>query len=125
MPLILSPMAKPPSDNSGLVFGKPWMGGDVQASIRLIETLRADRDFDRVIGVELAGYLQTGHLTLLTDAGCRIVWGSAIGAVAPGEVAMEKKLANLRDILSQRLDARHQRIEIYPPVVLIDKTSKP
>lgn len=126
MPLILSPMAEPPGvDAGGIIFGKPWVGGDVQASIRLIETLRADHDFDRVIGVELAGYLQTGHLTLLTDAGCRIVWGSAIGEVAPGEVPIEKKLANLRDILSQRLDARHQRIEIYPPVVLIDKTSRP
>ncbi len=122
MPLILSPTAAPPTEGPAIRFGVAWAGGDVQAAIELFGRLRRDPEFARVAAIDLAPYARSGHLTLITDQGSRIVWGSPIGAASNGEVSTEKKLANLRDILSQRLDARHDRIEIYPPVVLIDKT---
>lgn len=123
MPLILNPIAPPPTEGESTIFGKAWTGGDVQEAIELIATLRNERVFDRIVGIDLSEYLQRGHLTLLSDQGSRIVWGSALGVVAPAEAPVEKKLANLRDILRRRLDAQHQRIEIYPPVVMIDKTT--
>lgn len=123
MPMLHTPHLGPPTDDSGVVYGVAWRGGDVQAGIALIRYLRPIPEFRRVAGVDLSGFMQRGHLTVLTDAGSRIVWGTPPGAAGPGEVSAEKRLGRLRDILAQRADAAQKLIEIHTPVVLVDTTA--
>ncbi len=123
MPVVLAPHHAPPGDALGIVYGQPWGGGDVQAGIALLERVIAMPEGKRITGVDLSLYMKTGHLTLLTDAGSKIVWGSAVNELGPGEVTFERRKARLREILAQRLDHSERRIAIYPPVVLVDKTA--
>lgn len=122
MPLIMNPMKGPPTDGVGIVYGKAWNAGDVQAAIGLLGRLQGAPEFKRIIGVDLSDYMKTSHLTLVTDAGSTIVWGSAVDDVGPGEATFEKRRGRLRDILAQRIDASQHRIEIFTPVVMVDKT---
>lgn len=123
MPVIVSPHAPPPVDASGaIVFGKPWTGGDIQAAIALLGLLRADPALARLRTIDLTGFMRSGHLTVVSDLGCRLVWGSPIGEVAPGEVPVEKRLGRLRDLVAQRADGLYTRVDIFPPDVLVDKT---
>ena len=80
----------------------------------------------QISGVDLSDFLKNGKLTLITDRGTRIVWGSAIGDSVPGEVKVERKIARLEQNLKEfgRIDANQNRVEIYTPIVLVDKTAK-
>lgn len=123
MPIITNPRLGPRTDALGVVFGQPWPGGDVQAAIDLLRLVRRMPEAKRITGVDLADYIETGHLTLMTDAGARIVWGSALSELGPGEVPVDTRRARLRDILQTRFDETQKRIEIHTPVVLVDKTA--
>lgn len=123
MPVILSPHAPPPVDGAGaILFGKPWTGGDIQAAIALLGMLRADPALARLRTIDLTNFMRSGQLTVVSDLGCRFVWGSPIGEVAPGEIPVEKRLGRLRDLVAQRADGLYSRVDIFPPVVLVDKT---
>ncbi len=121
MPIIFGPYSPALRDEAGgLRFGEPWPGGDVQDAIRLIGLLRSRPGYERIIGVELADYMKTGRLTLVSDSGARFVWGSTLGRSAPGEAPAERRLANLKSILDERRDAPGYQYEIYTPYVLVD-----
>ncbi|MBL8747165.1 MAG: hypothetical protein JNK58_12525 [Phycisphaerae bacterium] len=123
MPTITNPRLAPRSDSQGIVYGAVWPGGDVEAAIDLLRNLRQIPEVKRLVGVDLANYIETGHLTLVTDAGARIVWGSALSELGPGEVSVDTRRARLRDILQTRFDQSQRTIEIHTPVVLVDKTA--
>lgn len=123
MPVIMNPHLGPPSDQLGVLYGQTWTGGDVQAAVDLLRSLRQLPESRRVAGVDLANYIKSGHLTLITDTGSRIVWGSAPGELGPGEVRAEVRIQRLKDILAKRLDAQEKFIEIHTPDVLVDKTA--
>lgn len=122
MPVIMSPHQAPPVEDGDIACGKPWAGGDVQAAIALLRFLQTMPESRRIAGIDLADFGRTGHLVLVTDIGSQIVWGSPPEEVGPGQVSVEKRRGRLKEILSQRLDASQKRIEIYPPVVLVDNT---
>lgn len=122
MPIISNPHFPPPTDELGVVYGKPWEGGDVQAAIDLLRNLRQLPESRRLSGIDLSEFIRTGHLTLLTDAGARIVWGSSLADLGPGEVPHETRRARLKQILADRFDTEQRFIEIHTPVVLVDKT---
>ncbi|HBS28602.1 MAG TPA: hypothetical protein DEB06_03925 [Phycisphaerales bacterium] len=124
MAVIRNPHSPPPRDErtGGVVYGKPWSGGDIQAAVRLLDVLRGDPSLSRLRTIELSDYMRSGHLSVVSDLGCRFVWGSAIGEPAPGEVPVEKRLARLRDLVAQRADGVYSRIDIFLPQVLVDKT---
>jgi hypothetical protein len=123
MPVITNPRLAPKSDNQGIVYGEVWPGGDVEAAIALLRHLRQIPEVKRIAGVDLANFIETGHLTLVTDSGAKIVWGSALSELGPGEVSVDTRRARLRDILQTRFDASQRMIEIHTPVVLVDKTA--
>lgn len=123
MPVITNPRLAPKSDGPGIVYGATWPGGDVEAAIDLLRNLRHIPEVKRLAGVDLANYIETGHLTLITDAGAKIVWGSALSELGPGEVSVDTRRARLRDILQTRFDQSQRTIEIHTPVVLVDKTA--
>lgn len=123
MPVITGPRTPPPSDTRGILYGVPWPGGDVVAAIELLRHLRQIPEYTRLAGVDLASFADSGHLTLITDSGAKIVWGSALSELGPGEVPADTRRARLRDILQTRFDQSQRLIEIYTPVVLVDKTA--
>jgi hypothetical protein len=106
-------------------YGTPWAVGDVQAAISLLSRLRRTSQWDRVAGVDVTGFLRRGHLTIITDQGAEIVWGSPPGAAAPGERSDDDKARAFEQIFSNPgwLSAGMPRVEIYPPVILIDETA--
>jgi len=117
----------PTTDRGGLAYGKPWVGGDVQSAIALLKVLHGRPKVARqVAGVDLSEFAKSAKLTLVTDKGNRIVWGSPIGETLPGEVLVERKIARLEQNLKDfgRIDADQGRVEIYTPVVLVDKTAR-
>jgi hypothetical protein len=116
----------PLSDAGTTAFGVPWMGNDVQSAIALLKLLNAKPEVSRQLaGVDLSEYARSTKLVLVTDKGHRIVWGSPIGDLLPGEVAVERKVARLVQNLKDfgRIDADQSRVEIYTPVVMVDKTA--
>ncbi len=116
----------PRTDTGAVAHGVPWLGNDVQAAIALLKLIHNRPDVARqVSGVDLTEYLRATKLVLVTDKGHRIVWGSPIGDQLPGEVSVERKLARLVQNLKDfgRIDADQPRMEIYTPVVLVDKTA--
>ena len=116
----------PLADNGEPAYGTPWLGNDVQSAISLLRTLCQRPVARQISGVDLSDFLKNGKLTLITDKGTRIVWGSAIGDSVPGEVKVERKIARLEQNLKEfgRIDANQNRVEIYTPIVLVDKTAK-
>lgn len=125
---ITNPMSPPPKgDHGGIVYGVPWPGSDVQSAIALLKLLHARPQVARQIaGVDLGEFSRSSKLTLVTDRGHRIIWGSPLGETLPGEVAVERKIARLEQNLKDfgRIDADQHRVEIYTPVVLVDKTAR-
>lgn len=123
--LIHEPEAGPPTDQTGaIVYGAPWPYQEVQPAIELLLAAARTPAIKRIVGVDLRRFADTEQLTLITDSGCSIVWGSPIGQLAPGEVPVDARLERLATILSQRLDEGQAAIDLYlPRAVLIDRTA--
>jgi hypothetical protein len=102
---IIAPYAPPPERP-----GQLWIGGDVEAGLRLLALLQATAAFDQVAGVDVSGWVRDRELVIVTDRGRRVVWGSAPGDWAPGEPTTEWKLARLQELrddpaFGRRIDA--------------------
>lgn len=125
---IYNPSSPPPaSELGGIAYGEPWRGSDVQSAIALLKLLYTRPAVARQVdGVDLGEFARSGKLTLVTDRQHRIVWGSPIGELLPGEVTEERKVMALEKNLKEwgRIDANEQRLEIYTPIVLVDKTAR-
>lgn len=126
--VIENPLLEPPVEGGRLAYGTPWSGGDVQAALDLLDLLKDSPAQQQITGIDLAEYLTQDEpkLLIVTDRRTKIVWGSAIGELAPGQVPVERRLARLEQQLRGfgRIDAQQERLEIYTPVVLVDKTAQ-
>lgn len=125
LPLVLSPNVGPPAGRDGSpAFGHRWADEAVGHSIALLETLHGEPYFDQILGVSAGEYPRSGRLVIVTTWGTEIVWGSPPGVDAThrGEVKIEQKLANLRELQQRydRIDAAQRRLEVYGPAVEID-----
>lgn len=122
-----NPFADPPTDprTGKLIYGKAWPGGDVQAAINLLANLHDIPGSSQIAGVDLAGYMKSGKLVIVTDHDTRIVWGSAIDETVPGEVKPEVKKARLIEFVKTngRIDAGQRRIEVYSQRPFVDETA--
>lgn len=123
---ILSPLADAPRDpdTGTIAYGQPWHFDDVRHAIALLDLVAPSPGSASIIGVDLSRYPKTGRLSLVTDAGCHLVWGAPLGETSPGEVPVERKMAHLKAILdaARRLDRGQKRIEIFTEHVFIDRT---
>jgi hypothetical protein len=123
---ILNPLADAPRDpDSGLIlYGRPWHFDDVQHAIDLLELVARLPEADSIVAVDLSDYPRKGHLSLITNTGCRLVWGAPLDEPVPGEASVERKMAHLGAILdpARRLDRGQSRIEIFTDRVVIDGT---
>jgi len=75
--------------------GVQWDGADVTAALRLLRLIEAKPWRGQVDAVDAGVYLAQETLTLVTDRGTRIIWGSAPGEEAPGEATAARKLSYL------------------------------
>jgi len=125
---ITSPYAQPPTDERGNpLYGVPWTGGDVQAAIELLDALADLKASRQVAGIDLSEYLsrRDGKLAIVTDTGSRVIWGSPIGELAPGETPVAERLSRLEQLYRDfgRIDAGERRLELYMPRILVDKSA--
>lgn len=105
--------------DGSIAYGQAWLG-PIDESIELLRAVDGMTGSARISGVDLSDYRETGRLSLVTERGSRIVWGSPMGQGVPGEASDEQKLANLERILANGDDLRHRVIEIVLPRVEID-----
>lgn len=125
--------ARPPIRADGSpAFGAPWPGGEVQASLALLDAMRrafsATRVWPQIAGVDAAQFARSGRLALVTDTGARVVWGAPPGVIAPGEESADKKIARLVHLANgptERIDGGERWIEIYSALVYIDASHSP
>ena len=105
----------PPGDAGERDCWTVWPGEDVEASLVLLRTLRADSTiYADVAAIDASDFADTGSLTIVTQRGSRVVWGGRPDAFQPGEISAEDKMDRLRT-LKQRygsIDAGQRDIEI-------------
>lgn len=97
-------------------LGEPWIGGDVQAGLHLLEYLAVlpPDSFRQVAGVDVSEYSPDRRLTIITDLGHRILWGGSPDEFNPGQASPETKLARLAQMHRDlgRIDANRIALDI-------------
>lgn len=123
---VISPKYPPPTG-----MGERWLGGDVQAALKLLAHLQTLPSYAQVVGVDAATYSTNRRLVILTDRNNRIVWGEAPGELAPSEPPADTKLKWLSLLasspdFSHRIDAGKPVIDVTNPRgVMIDVSAQP
>lgn len=97
-------------------LGQPWLGGDVQAGLALLERLRTVPGYSQVYGVDVSELMHGKQLVIVTDLGNRIIWGGPVDEFAPGQAKTEKKLQQLAGYYANlgRIDAGRAVLDIRP-----------
>ncbi|MFG0276017.1 MAG: hypothetical protein ACF8QF_13275 [Phycisphaerales bacterium] len=106
-------------------YGGAWAVGDVQAAIALLSRLRRTSQWEHVAGVDVTDFLRAQRLTIITDRGAEIVWGAPPGRRTPGERSDDEKARAFEQLFTNPgwISAGMPRVEIFPPVILIDETA--
>jgi hypothetical protein len=94
--------------------GKPWLGGEVQAGLRLLDYVSTLSCTDQIAGVDVTDYGPSRTLVLITELGNKIIWGGPLDEFNPGQAAPPAKLARLGEIYRQhgRVDAGRAILDI-------------
>lgn len=94
--------------------GKAWLGGEVQAGLRLLDYVSTLACADQIAAVDVSEYGSTRTLVLITELGNRIIWGGPLDAFNPGQAAPAAKLARLGEIYRQhgRVDAGRAILDV-------------
>lgn|GEM_PF-861329 len=113
MPLVINPTSPRPTKP-----GQVWIGGDVEAGIALLAHLsQHDEIMSQVRGVDVSRFASRRQLSIITDRGNRIIWGTPTNQKTPGEPSTEQKLAWL---LEMRQEPRfNRRIDAGVAVVVL------
>ncbi len=122
---VANPKYAPPA-----AMGERWLGGDVQAALKLLAHLQTLPSYAQVVGVDVGTYSANRRLVILTDRGSRVVWGEAPGELAPSEPPTETKLKWLNLLASspdygQRIDAGKPAIDLTNPRGIMIDVSAP
>ncbi len=86
--------------------GAQWMGGDLASALSLLRAIYAKPWAVQVKRMDVGMWRENGHIALLTDAPCRIVWGSAPGREQALEALAAEKMRRLDHFV-----ASHGRID--------------
>lgn len=105
--------------------GEVWAGGDVEAAIALLAELRASQAWPAIAGVDASRYARTQMLSVMTTEGAEVVWGSAPGAPAVGQVPQEMRVARLEALVSDPswAAAGRPRVELHLPRPVINESA--
>lgn len=126
MRVILNPSCPPPGKP-----GERWLGGDVQAALTLMAHVQGHPGWAQVVGIDAERYAKARRLSLVTDRGTRVVWGSPPGETRVGEPTTKQKLANLDRLMNdpafgRRIDAGMPLVDLSNPRgVVIDASAQP
>lgn len=122
---IINPSTGAPRDAQGRVaFGIPWQYGEIQPAIELLVKVAGLEHAKRIVAVDLKGFGVTNKLALITDSGCRIVWGAPPSEIAPQQASTEERLTRLEAILRDKLDRDVRELDLYHHRgAIIDKTN--
>jgi ABC-type amino acid transport substrate-binding protein len=87
--------------------GQQWTGADIAAGMALARLVETQRWRGQVVGIDVSAFKDRHVMDLLTDTGCRVVWGRAPGEEAAAEVPAAQKLKYLAFLheSSGRVDA--------------------
>lgn len=75
--------------------GVLWEGADVTAALRVLRLIDSKAWRTQIASVDVSRYLGEDVLSLVTDRGCRIIFGRPPGAESPGEVSAQQKIRYL------------------------------
>jgi len=73
--------------------GRQWEGADIAAAIELQELIEHQAWRDQVRAIDVAGFYNDESISIVTDRGTRIVWGSVPGEEKRLEAPVDLKLA--------------------------------
>ncbi|GJM19367.1 MAG: hypothetical protein DHS20C14_15800 [Phycisphaeraceae bacterium] len=107
------------------VSGVAWEGEDVRAGLALLDLLDDHADLiPQIVGIDLD---HGGPLTIITDEGGKIIWGTAPGVFRPGEQSSEIKISRIGGMLDKtgRIDGGLAAMDIRGSYVLTQKRSEP
>jgi hypothetical protein len=112
--------------------GEPWVGGDVQAGLTLLATLRSlPAALAQTRAIDVSAYSTRKQLVIVTDQDRRVVWGASPGDFQPAEPTTKQKLAWLADLLTspdfgRRIDAQQPMVLLTNPRgIVIDRSAPP
>jgi hypothetical protein len=86
---------------SGVHFERPlragmqWEGEDVTAALRLLRLIEDKPGLEQIDAIDTSRFFREGALLIRTDAGATMIWGSAPGDEAPGEITAARKISYL------------------------------
>ena len=66
-------------------IGMQWEGADLTAALRLLRLIDGKEWRHQVVAIDVSDYMQTEYLSIITDRGYSLVWGSAPGQERSGE----------------------------------------
>jgi hypothetical protein len=96
--------------------GKAWLGGEVQAGLRLIDLLSTLPPGcpEQIAAVDVSAYGTNRSLVIVTDLGNRILWGGPLDDFNPGQATAAVKLARLAEVWREhgRVDAGRSILDV-------------
>ncbi|HMN41884.1 MAG TPA: hypothetical protein PKE29_13655 [Phycisphaerales bacterium] len=94
--------------------GQAWLGGEVQAGLRLLDYVSTLACAEQIAAVDVTDYGANRTLVLVTELGNRIIWGGPLDEFNPGQAAPAAKLARLGEIYRQhgRVDAGRAVLDV-------------
>jgi hypothetical protein len=94
--------------------GNLWLGGEVQAGLRLLDYLATLPCGEQIAGVDVSDYGAHRTLVVVTELGNKIIWGGPLDEFNPGQAAPAAKLARLNEIYRQhgRVDAGRSILDV-------------
>jgi len=86
----------------------------VQAGLALLDLLRSLPGAEQIAGVDVGDYAHGRMLTLVTQAGNRILWGGPVDEFNPGQATPAVKLARLAEVYREfgRIDAGRAVLDV-------------
>ena len=81
-------------------FGSPWLGGDVQAGLALLQVIYERPWFTQVMSIDVGQFSSDGTLAMRTDD-CTILWGRSPEVQTVQEVSTEQKIDYLEFLNDQ------------------------
>ena len=94
--------------------GQPWLGGDVQAGLKLLALLSTSPGSGQIAAVDVSEFSPGRAMTVVTDLGNRILWGGPVDEFNPGQAPPAAKLARLAQLYREqgRIDASRSVLDI-------------
>jgi len=75
--------------------GQFWQGADITAALDVLTYVTEADWHKQVVQIDISNYFDNQPLKIITDSGCKIIWGRGPNDAIPAEVTAQQKLAYL------------------------------